>query len=68
MIASSRELKVTDHSITMMCKLAEAKTQIIKNNYAKRLTDKTVVPLASVLRTILRVENRVILQYVRLQL
>ena len=43
------ELKVTDNSKDIDTKLAEAKDQIIKNKYARRLTDKTVVPVALVL-------------------
>ena len=43
------ELKVTDNSKDIDTKLTEAKDQIIKNKYARRLTDKTVVPVALVL-------------------
>ena len=43
------ELKVTDNSKDIDTKLNEAKDQIIKNKYARRLTDKTVVPVALVL-------------------
>ena len=43
------ELKVTDNSKDIATKLTEAKEQIIKNKYARRLTDKTVVPVALVL-------------------
>ena len=43
------ELKVTDNSKDTDTKLTEAKDQIIKNKYARRLTDKTVVPVALVL-------------------
>ena len=43
------ELKVTDNSKDIATKLSEAKDQIIKNKYARRLTDKTVVPIALVL-------------------
>ena len=43
------ELKVTDNSKDIDSKLTEAKDQIIKNKYARRLTDKTVVPVALVL-------------------
>ena len=43
------ELKVTDNSKDIATKLSEAKAQIIKNKYARRLTDKIVVPLALVL-------------------
>ena len=43
------ELKVTDNSKDIDTKLSEAKDQIIKNKYARRLTDKTVVPVALVL-------------------
>ena len=43
------ELKVTDNSKDIATKLTEAKEQIIKNKYARRLTDKIVVPLALVL-------------------
>ena len=43
------ELKVTDNSKDIGTKLTEAKEQIIKNKYARRLTDKTVVPVALVL-------------------
>ena len=43
------ELKVTDNSKDIATKLNEAKAQIIKNKYARRLTDKIVVPLALVL-------------------
>ncbi len=43
------ELKVTDSSKDIDTKLNEAKEQIIKNKYARRLTDKTVVPVALVL-------------------
>ena len=43
------ELKVTDNSKDIDTKLNEAKEQIIKNKYARRLTDKTVVPVALVL-------------------
>jgi len=43
------ELKVTDSSKDIETKLNEAKEQIIKNKYARRLTDKTVVPVALVL-------------------
>ena len=43
------ELKVTDNSKDIATKLSEAKEQIIKNKYARRLTDKIVVPLALVL-------------------
>ena len=43
------ELKVTDNSKDIATKLSEAKEQIIKNKYARRLTDKTVVPVALVL-------------------
>ena len=43
------ELKVTDNSKDIGTKLNEAKEQIIKNKYARRLTDKTVVPVALVL-------------------
>ena len=43
------ELKVTDNSEDIDTKLTEAKEQIIKNKYARRLTDKTVVPVALVL-------------------
>ncbi len=43
------ELKVTDNSKDIDTKLTEAKEQIIKNKYARRLTDKTVVPVALVL-------------------
>ena len=43
------ELKVTDNSKDIATKLTEAKDQIIKNKYARRLTDKTVVPVALVL-------------------
>ena len=43
------ELKVTDNSKDIDTKLTEAKDQIIKNKYARRLTDKTVVQVALVL-------------------
>ena len=43
------ELKVTDNSKDIATKLNEAKEQIIKNKYSRRLTDKTVVPVALVL-------------------
>ena len=43
------ELKVTDNSKDIATKLSEAKEQIIKNKYTRRLTDKTVVPVALVL-------------------
>ena len=43
------ELKVTDNSKDIATKLSEAKEQIIKNKYARRLTDKTVIPVALVL-------------------
>ena len=43
------ELKVTDDSKDIATKLNEAKAQIIKNKYARRLTDKTVIPVALVL-------------------
>ena len=43
------ELKVTDDSKDIATKLNDAKAQIIKNKYARRLTDKTVVPVALVL-------------------
>ena len=43
------ELKVTDNSKDIATKLTEAKEQIIKNKYARRLTDKTVIPVALVL-------------------
>ena len=43
------ELKVTDNSKDIDTKLNDAKEQIIKNKYARRLTDKTVVPIALVL-------------------
>ena len=43
------ELKVTDNETDIDTKLNDAKTQIIKNKYARRLTDKTVVPVALVL-------------------
>ena len=43
------ELKVTDNSKDIDTKLTEVKDQIIKNKYARRLTDKTVVPVALVL-------------------
>ena len=43
------ELKVTDNSKDIDTKLTEAKDQIIKNKYARRLTDKNVIPVALVL-------------------
>ena len=43
------ELKVTDNSKDIDTKLSEAKEQIIKNKYSRRLTDKTVIPVALVL-------------------
>ena len=43
------ELKVIDNSKDIDTKLTEAKDQIIKNKYARRLTDKTVIPVALVL-------------------
>ena len=43
------ELKVTDNSKDIATKLTEAKEQIIKNKQARRLTDKTVIPVALVL-------------------
>ena len=43
------ELKVTDNSKDIATKLNDAKAQIIKNKYARRLTDKTLVPVALVL-------------------
>ena len=43
------ELKVTDNSKDIATKLNDAKAQIIKNKYARHLTDKTVVPVALVL-------------------
>ena len=43
------ELKVTDNSKDIATKLSEAKEQIIKNKYARRLTDKNVIPVALVL-------------------
>ena len=43
------ELKVTDNEKDIDTKLNDAKAQIIKNKYARRLTDKTVVPVALVL-------------------
>ena len=43
------ELKVTDNSKDIATKLNDAKAQIIKNKYARRLTDKTVIPVALVL-------------------
>ena len=43
------ELKVTDNSKDIDTKLTEVKEQIIKNKYARRLTDKTVIPVALVL-------------------
>ena len=43
------ELKVTDNSKDIDTKLSEAKEQIIKNKYARRITDKTVIPVALVL-------------------
>ena len=42
-------LKVTDNSKDIATKLSEAKEQIIKNKYTRRLTDKTVIPVALVL-------------------
>ena len=43
------ELKVADNSKDIATKITEAKEQIIKNKYARRLTDKTVIPVALVL-------------------
>ena len=43
------ELKVTDNSKDIDTKLTEAKEQIINNKQARRLTDKTVIPVALVL-------------------
>ena len=43
------ELKVTDNSKDIDTKLNDANEQIIKNKYARRLTDKTVIPVALVL-------------------
>ena len=43
------ELKITDNSKDIATKLTEAKEQIIKNKYTRRLTDKTVIPVALVL-------------------
>ena len=43
------ELKVTDNSKDIATKLTEVKEQIIKNKYTRRLTDKTVIPVALVL-------------------
>ena len=42
------ELKVTDNSKDIDTKLTEAKEQIIKNKYARHLTDKTVIHVAIV--------------------
>ena len=44
------ELKVTDNSKDIDTKLTEAKEQIIKNKYARRLTDKTVIHVAIVVK------------------
>ena len=44
------ELKVTDNSKDIATKLSEAKDQIIKNKYARRLTDKTVIHVAIVVK------------------
>ena len=44
------ELKVTDNSKDIDTKLSEAKEQIIKNKYARRLTDKTVIHVAIVVK------------------
>ena len=44
------ELKVTDNSKNIDTKLTEAKEQIIKNKYARRLTDKTVIHVAIVVK------------------
>ena len=44
------ELKVTDNSKDIATKLSEAKEQIIKNKYARRLTDKTVIHVAIVVK------------------
>ena len=43
------ELKVTDNYKDIATKLNDAKAQIIKNKYARRLKDKTVIPVALVL-------------------
>lgn len=48
------ELKVTDSRKDVDKKLNEAKEQITKNRYARRLTDKTVVPVALVLLNSIR--------------
>ena len=52
------ELKVTDKDSEIEKKLKEAKDQIIKNRYARRLTDKTVIPVALVLLNNLRTKER----------
>ena len=44
------ELNVTDNSKDIDTKLTEAKEQIIKNKYARRLTDKTVIHVAIVVK------------------
>ena len=44
------ELKVTDNSKDIDTKLTEAKEQLIKNKYARRLTDKTVIHVAIVVK------------------
>ena len=43
------EMCIRDSSKDIATKLNDAKAQIIKNKYARRLTDKTVVPVALVL-------------------
>ena len=51
------ELKVTDSRKDVDKKLNEAKEQIKKNRYARRLTDKTVVPVALVLLNSIRTKD-----------
>lgn len=43
------ELKVTDKDSNVASKLEEAKNQIISNKYARRLSGKTIVPVALVI-------------------
>ena len=51
------ELNVTDSRKDVDKKLNEAKEQIKKNRYARRLTDKTVVPVALVLLNSIRTKD-----------
>ena len=52
------ELKVTNNSNDIDAKLNVAKAQIINNKYERSLTDKTVIPVALVVKNNYKIREK----------